>query len=366
MDDVVYDVRESQITHDTQMADFAIPEHVASANVNEANGGMKYKKSCCPNLHMKSWILSILLWCSIATKLVCFFWRDELCCCDANYCSNSLYAELYANDDWQAICNGEIYDSYAISNVCRSPCNFAMSWYALGLLCGVYFFYLIETICCSSSRRYLSNTGSSDTVYEYVNRLKSYPPSIYWWVECYHWKVTQTTTTTNGVTQTQEHRERVVTHTNHMHYHFGSWCDKSGKLTGLENYKLTKITYHKTLLFANQETSNDYTAKFNKFLRENNFDSCQHHGKNVDIRDFTTKMLTEVEPGAKPCCLNLYSFLLWSLVGLTSCYRLWFAAVVGNKKQFSFVKEINVYSSNPKTMVNRNQQLYQENQFDVV
>ena len=57
--------------------------------------------------------------------------------------------------------------------------------------------------------------------------------------------VTATDSDGNTRTETYTERKRVNTHSASGQYEFAAWADKSGFITGLQNFLLTKIKYSK-------------------------------------------------------------------------------------------------------------------------
>jgi hypothetical protein len=82
--------------------------------------------------------------------------------------------------------------------------------------------YMIES-CRSSSARYLSNMEETETVYEFVDKIRGNRPRIWWHVQCYHFEthtVTEYYTDEYGNRQSRTHTEtkRVNTHSATGHY----------------------------------------------------------------------------------------------------------------------------------------------------
>ena len=167
-------------------------------------------------------------------------------------------------------------------------------------------------------------------------------------IECYHYEtrtrvVSYTDANGNVGTRTETYTEKVVTHTAKMNYSFSTWNDTSEQLNGLEDYKLTKISYFKKFTFANNATEVDYNTRLANFKATNNLDIYQDFFSGIEINDFKSKMLAEVYPGVRPECLKLGWYVLFSSFGMTTCYRMWFSSIVGSKKKYTFIKEINIY-----------------------
>ena len=139
----------------------------------------------------------------------------------------------------------------------------------------------------------------------------------------------------------ETYQERIVTWTANMNYQFNSWKDTSIELTGLENYKLTKLYCGKTWTFEDQATKTDYEAKQAAFKAANNRDVCQDFFSGIEIDGFESHLLAEVQPGVKPKLLDTMYYWMFSIITFSVFYRHWFASVVGRKK-YTFVKQLSI------------------------
>lgn len=212
------------------------------------------------------------------------------------------------------------------------------------ILGGGVLLYWLEVLC-SSSRKYLSNFRIVESVEDYVDRLRTYRPHVWWSIQCYHYREDVRTEVwyENGTRRERviRTRVRVNTHSASGCYEFDAWRDVSKPLAGIDEHELTKITYTKHLRFADAYTHANYDHAFRHFVSHNDRDQYKDVKSGMKIRDFTTKMLSTVHGGtAVPPCLSLGWYLLVSMCCLaTTCYRCWFGAVSGRTK-FAFLKEV--------------------------
>merc|ERR1712129_400091 len=107
---------------------------------------------------------------------------------------------------------------------------------------------------------------------------------------------------------------------------------------GLDRYKLTTIDFESDWTFSDTATRRDYDNKMRAFRKYNDRDENQDFSSGVRLEGFKDKMLAEMQRGSRPCCLNLFWFLVWSLCLMGPLYRVWFGSIVGQKKNHKFVK----------------------------
>ena len=203
-----------------------------------------------------------------------------------------------------------------------------------GIVAGAYVFYICEVFCCSSSWRYLQNMHGSETATQFIEKIQSHAPRIWWKVECYHYRHYKDS-------KGNSKRKKVVTHRAEQNYAFNSWKDVSAEFTGLGEWNLTKLKNYKTFSFANQQTENDYNYKVQQFRANNDRDRYQDFRFGVAIQDFEKFVLVEAHPGARSGFISLNWYLCSSFLLCTTCYRMYFSSVCG-RKQYVFDKQISI------------------------
>merc|ERR1719273_1472813 len=102
-------------------------------------------------------------------------------------------------------------------------------------------------------------------------------------------------------------------------------------MEGLDEYKLTKFRSHKEFTFANPETENHYNWHAQNFRETNDKDTHQTFTYGMEIDGFIPKMLVEHVPGSRGGCLSENCFCIWTLLGCTTCFRMYFAGKAGRK-----------------------------------
>jgi hypothetical protein len=185
--------------------------------------------------------------------------------------------------------------------------------------------YMIEAFLCST-RRYLSNTLSPVEVLETVQHLMEAPPFVRWKLECYHYRYGR-----KGETR------KIVTHRAFRDFDYGSWhdCTDTQQLQKAMEYQgktseafFLKITMVKLLLFANPETIQSYREQENAFFwTEGQRDQHTDKTTYVEVEGFKPKLLAvRTVMGAKGTGnIRVHFFWLFTLLGLTVPYRMWFA-----------------------------------------
>jgi len=202
--------------------------------------------------------------------------------------------------------------------------------------------YLIET-CCSGTRQYLSEISTPTGVHNHIQRVRSNYPILSFHVECYHYEtITTSSTDSNGQTTTSSRTEKRVTYRETQHFAYDCWDDISGELLGVGAiYRLTRIRYHKTHVFADENTCRAWEAEAQAIQNRNRHrDTHMSFWHSMEIQDYTPRMLAIT--GAMedaPMCLGLGWYVVWSLVMFGYCYRSWFHCI-STKQNYEYVKRI--------------------------
>eukprot|EP01083_Nonionella_stella_P295016 1002698_1 len=255
--------------------------------------GLGCVQGCKETPHFKAWFCTFFVLFPFICYFICLASLTSQCYCET-WSSSNLSADKMISNDKVSLDTCSSYDLH-----CEFPCVFT---YAIGagfwgIVAVVYLLYIIEATCCSSSFKYLKNSMDGQTVYQWVANIKQNAPRIWWKVECYHYETrVEHYTDSNGNHQTRTRREKVVTHRASMDYAYGSWCDISKDVTGLDEYNLTKFTAYKQFAFADKATENDYNMKSAQFRRDNDRDVYQSFYYGVEIDGYKNKMLFEVKP----------------------------------------------------------------------
>ncbi|CAD7697859.1 unnamed protein product [Ostreobium quekettii] len=205
-------------------------------------------------------------------------------------------------------------------------------------------FYLIELFTCSTGS-YVHNVLSTESAVDYVNRLKRTQPVVGYHMCCYHMEVrTRTITESDGQggtrTRTETYTEKVTTWNGSENFHFDTWKDTSGSVSGLKDYDMAKLRLSKEKEFMDSYTRESFAANRARFVEAN----C-HRDVSFDIEDtldidgFRNSVLALRDINNRPWWLRPAVFYIASLLLLTWPYRMLLNSRVAST-EFGIVKSI--------------------------
>lgn len=289
--------------------------------------------------HRGSLIYNSILWILVLVEIIltvvrnstenCVYW--DQCDCDC-------FDDWINSSDSDCMGNGFQCSSACTASYISYCDNFTATYINLVgyILIGVaYLIYLIE--CCrSDSLKFLRNQMEVFGYENFLAQVKKSAPVVTFVVECYHYE-TRTTTQTiyvNNVPQTtiQTQQVKVVSSTNTQQFNYASWADTTGDPTGLNSHKLIKLKVEKLLVFADDPTEKEYNKQKQAHTdkhknRDTHFNAYMQHG----INGYKDQILVKSGVATKPFLLNIWFFVLFSLMGLSWPYRMWFEYLVDNK-----------------------------------
>ena len=221
-------------------------------------------------------------------------------------------------------CTGCWGCSFFTSVVCLgSIClPFILDNYLFFIITGVAYLIHLIVLCCSDTFKFLNNLDLDINPYKLTHKLQHTNPMTVWHIECYHYETrfrTVTTRDANGNTQTrtETYQEKVTTHRNTHNQRYREVEDASPILSGLEQFRMTRIYNKLDLAFANAEISHYFHQLRRDWIHFNDRD--RHYS-------FSEK---HVLPGMKghvlafngkkkdfPCCLNTGAFCLLGFLTL--------------------------------------------------
>lgn len=272
--------------------------------------------------HWKCWMITILLWGLLVSRVICHVRIEEFC-----YNSGHNYV-------WRH---------------CDGACDFFIGNYSASFwVCLVLSFllYFVEFFF-SSARKYLANTVDNLVLlYDTLNALKAKAPSIWMKVDNYHWEVRTRIideTDAQGISQqrVEIYNEMVVTSTFRQNFEFGSWRDVSQSFDGLEEYKVTRLTVEKHFTFGNDETRLHWTRVAEKFQQDHRMDVHQSFAYDMEIDGYWPKYLCELEEGMKPDWVSARWLYLSTFLLLSPLYRTAVSSVVG-RASYQLIKEVSI------------------------
>jgi hypothetical protein len=216
-----------------------------------------------------------------------------------------------------------------VRSLTSDPYSYTWSWidflWFAPLAC--YVLYFIEGMCCSSTRRYVSNAGDESASETVVARMKVSAPRFTMHVTCYHYETRYRTVTTKdseGRTQTRQesYQERVVTHRASGLIQYAAWTDSSTIVSNLGRFPLVKLELSKSYEFADAATARSFNQQRMLFRRMHDRDRHQTYSESFDVPGFKPNVLS-CRNGVKPKYLTSSCFFLSTLLTLNWPFRMW-------------------------------------------
>lgn len=221
------------------------------------------------------------------------------------------------------------------------------TWFLVTAAC----LYFWEAHTCST-RRYLANAISSPSgVEEYIESLRSHNPVISWKVRSFHyeqrkwlWPILYLIQRLQNISIEERaslgntpavFKKKVVSHLEKGNYEYTSCQDntiagvwKRAPATSTRSAPFAKISLSKLIVLSNEKARQEYFKQQADFVTEKGQgDEFAEFSTNIVVEGFKPRMLAvrDVEgvPSAKLFRIQL--FWLFTLLGLTVPYRIWFA-----------------------------------------
>jgi len=215
-------------------------------------------------------------------------------------------------------------------------------WVAVGLTLTIAVLYWIESFCCSASFQYLTGVKDEEGLQDHIRKIKSVPPNIFFTIECYHYEThTYTTTDSNGNTSVNTSTQRVVTYRETQPFRYRVWDDLSGELIGVGAlYRVTKIRFGKSYVFAEQHTQQCWEAAKNDIQNRNRHrDSHMDFFHGFSLAGYRGRKLSLTDPDYPPTCLSLAWYCVCSVFFVGYCFRSWFHSI-STKQRFMYKKRV--------------------------
>ncbi|CAD7697860.1 unnamed protein product [Ostreobium quekettii] len=218
--------------------------------------------------------------------------------------------------------------------------SFAIFLVGVIFLCLSIILYVMEVWYCST-RSFVHNVLSTESAVDFVNRLKSTPPVVGYHMSCYNLQVrVRTTTDSTGNTMTQTYTEKVTTWTGSESFHFHTWKDTSGSVSGLEDYEMAKLRLIKEKGYLDRYTRESFQENRARFVAANRHrDDFYEMNDTLDIDGFRDSVLALRDINERPWWLYPAVFYIASLLLLTWPYRVLLNSRVISTK-FKVVKSI--------------------------
>lgn len=179
--------------------------------------------------------------------------------------------------------------------------------------------YYCETFICSYCS-YFMNLSMSAKSYEEMDRMFKAAPTLTMRITCYHYGSSRRSK--GGSTGSK----RVVTYHGREMFSYQSWRDISGEFkldtsaaAKDDDYAYVMLSVSLETHFANDGTEADYARAKQRFISRSRFDRYQTFSQITEIRDFRNKFLVQVTD-SPPCCFGLGYFLFFGLLTLNVFY----------------------------------------------
>jgi len=217
----------------------------------------------------------------------------------------------------------------------------------------LYLCYISESVCCTKTRRYLTNLMVDTTIYSHVQAVRQTPPRVSFHNECYHYE-TRTrlvTQTVNGrtTTRTETYQVKIVTHAAHEEVPLSQWADASQNLSGLERFALAKVKFGKQYAFGDTQSQAVHQALWASFVARNHRDTHQHNWETMDVPGFQDVAMFLIDVRLQPWLLRWWAYALAVVFFLGWTYRCWLSSRSA-KFRYTYVKTIYL-GSTPGIMV---------------
>jgi hypothetical protein len=286
-------------------------------------------------VHIKATILSAILLMALAGALASFL-REKL---EQSVASKTLPRILSI---------GIFLVNWTILNVPRLD-----RWFVLAII----ILYFAEAYTCST-RRYLANAINSPLELEaFIEKLREEPPEVLWTVRSFHYEKAlwlspiQFTRSLLRRFKKQDSdeapdsssvklsssllRRKVVTNRATGYYHYkecidkttlGLWKRAPAPLSSAAPF--TKMVLSKLLILSNEKARKDYFQQQSDFVTEHGQgDEYAEFSTSIQVSGFKPRMLAirpvEGIPSAK--LFRSHLFWIFTVMGLTVPYRIWFA-----------------------------------------
>jgi hypothetical protein len=286
-------------------------------------------------VHIKATILSAILLMALAGALASFL-REKL---EQSVASKTLP---------RIVSIGIFLVNWTILNVPKLD-----RWFVVAII----ILYLAEAYTCST-RRYLANAINSPLELEaFIEKLREGPPEVLWTVRSFHYEKAlwlspiQLTRSLLGRFKKQDDdeipdsssvklsssllRRKVVTNRATGSYRYkecidkttlGLWKRAPAPLSSAAPF--TKMTLSKLLILSNEKARKDYFQQQSDFVTQHGQgDEYAEFSTNIQVAGFKPRMLAiravEGIPSAK--LFRSHLFWIFTAMGLTVPYRIWFA-----------------------------------------
>lgn len=204
------------------------------------------------------------------------------------------------------------------------------------VLVGIFGFGYLLNCCFSDTAKYLFNEMKPHDVGSFLNEIMKANTSIVFNIECYHMEtrhrtVTERDSNGNTHTRTETYQEKVVTYRGSQPFVYKSCTDVTGQLA-MEVKRITRLHILKEYKFANAESERRFNDQKNNFYNNNRRDVHNDLSISFSIDGFRERLLVLPVGLTPPCCFSDFWYIIWSVLGLSWFYRMWFDRVTEGKR----------------------------------
>jgi len=195
----------------------------------------------------------------------------------------------------------------------------------------------LKEISESDSNGYLWNSYKKEDFYKLLDFIGESHPTIEWHMECSH----------KEMTESEDHDEpaseiTVVTHTAKEFCNIKSSRDISEPIVGLDEFNFTMLNVGKIFVFKNEASESKYNIQKSLFIKINSKDDRNNFSEKFHFPGYKSRMLChdfKSYSNASSLCIGYQFFVIFHLLLLGPCYRLWFKSRCG-LREILIVKEI--------------------------
>lgn len=224
-----------------------------------------------------------------------------------------------------------VYSVQTISKYSHGPCSQGYNFIPLAFGIMLYIAYIME---CWHNRAKINKIKKVSHIeaMEYIEKMRSAPPIVWWRSICYHYvrRARQVTRYRNGdaISALQTFYERVNSHAAGSVFIYDA-CgvkDISKSLIDLERYPITRINISKGFIFACMQAANEFEDQRSRFFIENEIrDDYMEVREGLDfagIQFIESLIVYSSQSNKRPWYLTSTAFWISSIVLLSWPLRL--------------------------------------------
>ena len=213
---------------------------------------------------------------------------------------------------------------------------------------------LIESLWCSSERKYIKNLSLLTSATERIESIRNTQPTVCMNAECYHFELRTRTvyyTDGNGNTHSrlETYQEKVVTAFIVEPFLFTHWYDSSqSTLTDVRKVGVTKIKMELTVQFGDETTAQHFAENFDRFQDANRYrDVYVNFFVSKAVDGFEKRLAAYTDARNKPGWIGSVWYWLATIFCLGWPYRILFNRATG-RTDYNVVKVI--FTNAPSTL----------------